>query len=158
MPQNTKKSILYMKPKNNCFSIETKFWTSEGIRSFSDFEDGDEIQVKARNGWITGTVHNFGKQKLLKLTLYSNNNKKLVFYTTPTHRWIITDGKGIENFTTTSRLKYNEQLCCVDAKSKWTVKSVDTTDRYEDVWCIAEPKYEEFVIEGNILTKNCKIV
>ena len=32
---------------------------------------------------------------------------------------------------------------------------MEPTERKEDVWCVSEPKHEEFTLEDGILTKNC---
>lgn len=39
--------------------------------------------------------------------------------------------------------------------SRWTVESVQTTDRIEEVYCAVVPETHEFVLEDNILTGNC---
>jgi len=38
----------------------------------------------------------------------------------------------------------------------WTVSSVETTDRYESVFCAEVEDYESFVLDGGVLTHNCK--
>jgi hypothetical protein len=38
----------------------------------------------------------------------------------------------------------------------WTVVSVEETDRVEEVYCAKVPGTESFVLEGNLLTGNCK--
>jgi ribonucleoside-diphosphate reductase alpha chain len=39
----------------------------------------------------------------------------------------------------------------------FSVLEINYTGKYEDVWCVIEPKNSAFVIEGNILTHNCTI-
>jgi len=43
------------------------------------------------------------------------------------------------------------------SSKRWKIKSIIETDRYEDVWCVEEPKNKMFVLDGNILTHNCTI-
>ena len=38
----------------------------------------------------------------------------------------------------------------------WNVFSIEETDRFEDVYCAEVEDYESFVLDGNILTHNCK--
>lgn len=38
---------------------------------------------------------------------------------------------------------------------EWVVKSVDETDRFEDVYCAIVPETHSFVLDNNILTGNC---
>jgi intein/homing endonuclease len=38
----------------------------------------------------------------------------------------------------------------------WSVVSVEVEDKYEDVYCTEVEGYESFVLDGNILTHNCK--
>lgn len=38
----------------------------------------------------------------------------------------------------------------------WKVISIETTDRVEEVYCAQVPTTESFVLEGNLLTGNCK--
>ena len=51
----------------NCFGKETEFLTSEGIKSFEQFEDGDEILIRGRNSWVPATVRNYGEQQLFTI-------------------------------------------------------------------------------------------
>jgi hypothetical protein len=41
-------------------------------------------------------------------------------------------------------------------REEWTVIGVERTDQVEEVFCAKVPETESFVIEGNILTGNCK--
>ena len=49
----------------NCFSRDTRFITSKGVKSFADFSDGDEVIVPTHTGsWKKAVVHSYGVQKL----------------------------------------------------------------------------------------------
>ena len=41
-------------------------------------------------------------------------------------------------------------------RGAWTVVSIEETDRIEEVYCAEVPSTESFVLEGNLLTGNCK--
>lgn len=75
---------------NNCYSRDTKFWTEDGIKSFEDFENGDYVSVRGRDAWKDASVHSFGSQQLVKLTVGRNSSKREI-YTTKNHRWILND-------------------------------------------------------------------
>lgn len=51
--------------------------------------------------------------------------------------------------------KHSERYKAAKENCEWKVQSIETTDRFEDVWCVVEPVYEEFTLECGVLTKNC---
>lgn len=153
---------------NNCFQVQTKFWTSEGLKSFSDFKDGDIVVVRGKNKWVPATVKCFGKAPLWKLTVGKSGIQNTIFVTA-NHRWITRKlGTSVEEIQTTEELipgydfvsfekgnsEYDTQLSLV-GNSSWRVVDVEPTERVEDVWCVVEPEFEEFTLENGILTKNC---
>ena len=74
----------------NCFTGDTEFVTSEGIKKFYDFKDGDKVVVKGNLSWREATVRSFGKQQIVALTVRRGNSKRTeVIFTTPNHRWIV---------------------------------------------------------------------
>lgn len=77
----------------NCFRRNTEFITSEGIKSFEDFEHGDEVQVLSNGVFKTATVVNFGRSKLTKLIVKKSSTFKEIF-TTENHRWITLKSNG----------------------------------------------------------------
>ena len=153
---------------NNCFQVQTKFWTSEGLKSFSDFKDGDSVVVRGKNKWVPATVKCFGKAPLWKLTVGKSGIQNTIFVTA-NHRWITRKLEtSVEEIQTTEELipgydfvsfekgnsEYDTQLSLV-GNSSWRVVDVEPTERVEDVWCVVEPEFEEFTLENGILTKNC---
>ena len=153
---------------NNCFQRETKFWTNEGLKSFSDFKDGDSVVVRGKNKWVPATVKCFGQAPLWKLTVGKSGIQNTIFVTA-NHRWITRKiGTSVEEIQTTGELissydfvsfekgnsEYDTQLSLV-GNSSWRVIDVEPTERVEDVWCVVEPEFEEFTLENGILTKNC---
>lgn len=82
----------YATGMHNCFHPDTKFITSQGLRSFSDFSDGDLVTILAPNGlWYPAIVRYFGKQQIYEYTFKKNRTEKTI-YATPNHRWIMEDG------------------------------------------------------------------
>lgn len=81
----------------NCFSSDTQFVTSEGVKSFNDFYDGSPVVVRDKDGkWRSAVVHNFGKQILYTVTLQSGRSVQEI-KCTRNHRWILEDGSITEN-------------------------------------------------------------
>lgn len=145
----------------NCFTRDTRFITSFGIRSFNDFVDGDTVQVLSHRGlWRIGTVHCFGEQELQRVTFV--NEDKSVRHTvecTPNHRWILSDG------AITTELKMGDVLvkspCDLEGNLTqlsgvvWTVEDIEKTDRVEPVWCLTVEFDQSFVLEYGIPSGNC---
>ena len=96
-----------IQPIHNCFSVDTKFITIEGMKAFSDFQDGDIISVLSLDGkYHNATVKKYGTQKLYEYTFYCGKKE----YThnvkaTENHRWILKDGSE------TTNLKIGDKLC-----------------------------------------------
>ena len=68
----------------NCFAGETKFITSEGIKTLEECV-GKDIKVRGQDGeWKNATVNQFDPQPLYKVTFANGNS----YYTTANHRWV----------------------------------------------------------------------
>ena len=97
----------------NCFKSDTKFWTSMGLKSFDEFQDGDKIIVRGKNKWVEATVKCFGEQELWKLTVQKGTVQDTI-YTTEGHRWLAKTKKGDGNYSfkikTTAELEGNWKL------------------------------------------------
>lgn len=88
----------------NCFDHTTKFITKEGVRSFSNFKDGDEVVVMTHTGsWKKATVRQFGTQALYKIDFKKTTATKTV-YATKDHRWLLSDGKETTSLSIGDRL------------------------------------------------------
>ena len=71
----------------NCFSADTQFVTDTGIKSFNMFADGASTRVLSEGKFRPATVRNFGKSKLMKLTVKKGKYTDEI-YATGNHRWI----------------------------------------------------------------------
>ena len=113
---------------HNCFEPSTRFITSEGVKSFNDFEDGDVITVLTPSGvWRKATVNYHGKQKLLSYT-FKKNKTEIVIKATKDHRWININGDFQEG------LSVNDKLL----DSPWFWESFDFDDLSllgKEYWC-----------------------
>jgi hypothetical protein len=64
--------------KHNCFSGDTEFWTSEGIKKFTDFQPGEVVKVLNKDGFWGDAeiVRTEDKRDLYKITLTQGSTKK----------------------------------------------------------------------------------
>lgn len=82
---------------HNCFSSDTKFITSEGIKRFRDFRDGDHVVVMDKDGvFRDATVRNYGKQRMYDVTFTTSKRNKTIICTAE-HRWLLRDGSITTN-------------------------------------------------------------
>lgn len=145
----------------NCFTRNTRFITSDGIRSFNDFVDGDTVQVLSHRGlWRIGTVHGFGEQEIQIVTFVNEDmSVRHTVECTPNHRWILFDG------SMTTELKKGDVLvkspCDIEGRISqfhgvvWTVEDIEKTDRVEPVWCLTVDTDHSFVLEHGQPCGNC---
>lgn len=76
----------------NCFERSTRFLTSEGMKSFLDYDDGDQILVYTHaKRWQSAQVKQYGQQQLNKITFMRRGLTKEVL-STSNHTWILSDG------------------------------------------------------------------
>jgi len=88
----------------NCFGKETEFVTSEGVKRFENFRDGDITTVLTHKGnWKKATVKNYGKAALNKIKI-GRNKGKYTYYATENHRWLLKDESITED------IKVGDQL------------------------------------------------
>ena len=110
---------------HNCFSVDTEFVTSNGIKKFSDFNDGDAVVVLDKDGvWRDATVKQFGKQEMYDITFKSIRRSKTVTCT-KNHRWILNDG------TVTTSLNVGDSLIgLVDIVDNYDINTYDECNMF----------------------------
>lgn len=147
----------------NCFGRETRFITNQGVKSFEDFNDGDEVTVLAPSGeWRHAVVHNYGQQKLYNITFVRNKMPERTVAATRNHRWLLSSG------TVTTDLQEGQTLLLpplnhyttdsgflIGKHNPWKVKSIAETSRTEDVWCVEVDEEHAFILDSGIVTGNC---
>lgn len=113
----------------NCFRRDTKFVTSVGVKSFEDFEDGDELVVLSHDGsWNKAIVRNYGEQALTKIHFVKGKHKTKDIYVTKNHRWILKDGKS------TTSLKTGDYV--LPAPNTFEFFNYDSATPFEKLyWC-----------------------
>jgi len=99
-------SEIYAGTVANCFSADTQFISSAGVRSFEEMSDGDKVTVLTHTGaWKPATVRMFSKQPLRTIRFGRQSNSQTV-RATGNHRWILQDGSVV----TTDQLKVGAKL------------------------------------------------
>jgi hypothetical protein len=111
----------------NCFSKETEFITSHGVKKFSDYKHGDEVKVLTHKGqWRYGTVKNYGVQPLNEIVI---NRGKAVHkvYATANHRWLLNDDQE------TTNLKVGDSLLASKNIFNFNYDAADPLEKL--YWC-----------------------
>lgn len=89
----------------NCLGVETSFITDQGVKTFADFKDGDQVNVWTHRGrWRSAVVRNYGQQQLNRLTLRRSARATVEVRTTGNHRWILNSGKETTDLRVGDRL------------------------------------------------------
>lgn len=135
---------------NNCFRADTKFWTEDGLRSFNDFEDGEQVLVRGRREWMHATVKSFGEQEIWKLTIQKKNTQREI-YTTSGHRWLAKTNKGSDYF----KIKTTEEL-----EENWKLETFTKRANFHNMeMCSIGIQHGLVFGDGTIhpKTNNCKI-
>lgn len=110
----------------NCFSGNTRLVTSEGVRKFSSFKDGEEVLVLDKDGsWRNAKVHLYGKQQMYKVHFKFKRGTKVV-ECTKNHRWILKDG------SVTTELKVGDSLHPLTRSTNYT----PCTKRDMEMFCL----------------------
>lgn len=113
----------------NCFARETKFITDKGLKSFTDFKDGDVITVPtAKGNWKKAVVHCYGKQVLNKIGLYRSRGEISYIYSTANHRWLL------KNNEETTNLKEGDILCDTPKLANLNWESLSLAEK--TMWCL----------------------
>jgi len=111
----------------NCFSSDTAFVTSDGVKSFQEFSDGDEISVLTHLGnWKPAVVKNYGKDSLNEITFRRGRSVKKI-KATSNHRWILHD------WSETTSLKIGDKLCKAPSLKHFDYDSASPFERL--YWC-----------------------
>lgn len=92
---------------NNCFSGDTEFVTSKGLKKLSDCVGQEVVVLNSDREFTKGVVSSFGKQEVGYVTLRPfglRSNLQLDYKVTENHRWILADG------TVTTKLKVGDKI------------------------------------------------
>lgn len=124
----------YATGEHNCAARETKFCTTyDGVHSFEDYKDGDQVSVLTHIGnHEMATVRKYGKQKLNKITFSFAGQRFVTERFTANHRWILEDG------TETTELKIGDRLykAPIQIRTQNEFSFEDATDKEKYYWCL----------------------
>lgn len=113
---------------HNCVGRETEFLTTEGVKSFYDYQDGDEIQVLTHTGEIKNAkVKKYGTQQLYNITFKKGGNIYKTIRATRDHRWLLQDG----NFT--NQLKVGDRIADAPEIREFNFKDASYEEKM--MWC-----------------------
>jgi anaerobic ribonucleoside-triphosphate reductase len=113
---------------HNCVGRETEFLTTDGVKSFYDFSNGDEIEVLTHTGEIKkAKVKKYGQQQLYRITFKKGGNVHKTIRATRNHRWLLQNGE----FTT--ELKVGDKL--IDAPEVREFDYNNATTKEKLMWC-----------------------
>lgn len=107
----------------HCLTGDTRVITYEGVRDIKDLA-GTTQRILTKNGkWVDAPFLNFGKQKVFRINLSRNRQKKTIRATSE-HRWLLRreNKYGISAEKTTTNLKKGDCLAWSFARN--TIKHV----------------------------------
>jgi transcriptional regulator NrdR family protein len=113
----------------NCFDVDTKFITSEGVKSFRDYKDGDIVYVPTHTGsWKKAIVKNYGENDLYEVKLKRGGWTEKTVVVTRDHRWILKNGEVTTNLSVGDKLISTPNI----SKFEWEHLSLEQ----KRLWCL----------------------
>jgi ribonucleoside-diphosphate reductase alpha chain len=112
----------------NCLGVETRFITTDGVKSFDYFKDGDETTVLSHTGqWRKAKVRHYGRGTLNTITLKRRASVCTVRATSD-HRWVLSDGSITDHLVIDDRVAAGSYVI----EDKWEAYSKDQREE----WCL----------------------
>ncbi|MGW5875716.1 DNA primase [Nocardiopsis terrae] len=104
-----------------CLAGETRVLTRDGVRPIRDLAGGRHTILTRSATWVEAPFHSFGEQRLMRLTLSRNGQRKEI-HATPEHRWFVQAGKDRSKVreVTTEELRPEHRLAYVFPPKKVT--------------------------------------
>lgn len=144
----------------NCLDVNTEFITSNGVKSFNDFKDGENVSVLTHEGnWKDAIVKNYGVDELNEIIFINDNSDTQTVYATNDHTWILDDGSRTESLKEGDRLfKFpSDDVIDISIMVGWTVHKIKKNVKEEPVWCLEVEDDHSFVLPNGIVTGNCTV-
>lgn len=166
------KGYIYIHDQNarldcfNCVTRDTRFITSQGVKSFYDFMDGDECVVLTHKGnWKKAVVRSHGWQPIQKITLKRGASKEKIVRATKDHRWLLKDGSETTSLGIGDQLIRTPNIAEFEwselslADRTWKVMNIEPEklNPKAEVWCLEVEDDHSFILEGGIPTGNCSL-
>jgi len=80
----------------HCLAGETRVMTWDGVKPIRELAGGTHRILGVRGDWIDAPFRSFGVQRLWRLTLTRNRQRKEI-YATDEHRWFVRSGKTLSS-------------------------------------------------------------
>lgn len=162
----------------NCFERGTRFITSEGVKSFYDFKEGDTVLVISHKGvWRKATVIKRPWQKIQRVWFKRGSGDETYVDCTQNHRWLLKDGSVTTSLkvgdilidTPESGQKTNYGMrkersltygmYNTSGRNNWFVSRIEEIklNSKSSVWCLDVEEDHSFLLEKGIPTGNCCI-
>ncbi|HWJ08218.1 MAG TPA: CHC2 zinc finger domain-containing protein, partial [Nocardioides sp.] len=103
----------------HCLAGETRVLTWDGPREIRELAGGTHRILGARGDWIEAPFKSYGVQRLHRITVTRNRQRKQI-YATDGHRWFIRSGKSQKNSreVVTAELKPGDRLVAKFPRSR----------------------------------------
>ncbi|MFE1080761.1 DNA primase [Nocardiopsis alba] len=104
-----------------CLAGETRVLTRDGVRPIRELAGGRHTILTRSATWVEAPFYSFGEQRLMRLTLSRNGQRKEI-HATPEHRWFVQAGKDRSKVreVTTEELRPDHRLAYVFPPKKIT--------------------------------------
>jgi ribonucleotide reductase alpha subunit len=152
-----------VKMSNLCVAPETQILTSSGYQTISELE-GENVEIWNGKEWSETKVIKTGEnQKLLNVSVKytSFNNDNVVTDTeivsidvTEYHKWYDVNGNELRTTDLYSNLVLEKSNLPNSGYRNFEVLSIEDNNRYDDTYCVNEPKEHKVMFNG-VLTGNC---
>ncbi|MGX5656679.1 DNA primase [Geodermatophilus nigrescens] len=162
----------------HCLAGETGVLTEDGVVPIAELAGRTVRVLNGDGGWVDAPFRSYGVQRLMRVVLSRNGREKELF-ATDEHRWFVPSGTVVEERFTRdlvsgdrlARTFPRERVLvgaaarhsrgrsvlptAASASDDWVVRSVEWSDRVEEVYCAEVPGTHAFTLEDDILTGNC---
>lgn len=152
-PEFWKNNNLTIKHSNLCVAPETELLTDKGYIVIGEHEN-EFVNVWNGNEYSNTQIVKTGvNQKLIKINFSIGESIECTEY----HKFYI-DENGVEIEVRAKDLKAGDKIYTyfdgIDVMNKVCIDSIEDNNRYDDTYCVNEPKQHKVIFNG-ILTGNC---
>ena len=136
--------------KHNCFERSTRFITSNGVKSFYDFNDGDFVKVLSHKGiWRKARVIRLPWSKIHRVWFKRASGKETFVDCTLNHRWLLKDGSITQDIKVGDILVSTPDITNLDFDS--------LSLYYKKLWCLGFGFADGTVSRKEIFTEREKL-
>lgn len=126
----------------NCFSGDTKFISTKGVKSFNSYQNGEQVIVPTHNGeWKKAIVKSYGIEMLNRIILKRGQSKEKIVYATKNHRWLLNNNTITSNICVGDKLiktpnisHYDFHNSSLEEKMQWVKGFVYADGTNSNTW------------------------